>query len=88
MTDAINMRPEEKGGIGMILPFDYLRYLHSKRYVNWMKSPGSLTGAQLRSFGECRRGPTRRRRQQEALVKETSPKSGRQEKRHMYIGQG
>ena len=27
-------------------------HLHSKRYVNWMKNPDSLTGAQPRSFEE------------------------------------
>ena len=52
MTDAINMQPEDKGGIGMVLPSQYLLYLHSKRYVQWMRSPDILTGAQLSSFEE------------------------------------
>ena len=52
MTDAINMQPEDKGGIGMILPSQYLRFLHSKRYVYLIKNPDTLTGAQLRSFEE------------------------------------
>ena len=46
------MQPEDKGGIGMILPSQYLLYVHSKRYVHWMKNPDTLTGAQLRSFEE------------------------------------
>ena len=34
----------------MTLPSQYLLYLHCKRYVQWMKNPDTLTGAQLKSF--------------------------------------
>ena len=55
MTDAINMQPEDKGGIGMVLPSQHLLHLHSKRYgVQWVKTPDTLAGAQLRSFKECK----------------------------------
>ena len=52
MTDAINMQPEDKGGIGMVLPSRHLRYLHSKRHVQWMRNPDTLAEAQLRCFEE------------------------------------
>ena len=52
MMDAINMQQEDKGGIGMVLPLQYLLYLHSKRYLQSMRNPDTLTGAQLRSFKE------------------------------------
>ena len=56
MTDSISMQHEEKGGIRMVLPSLYLLYLHSKRYVRWMKDPDSLAGAQLESFNAWKGG--------------------------------
>ena len=56
MMDAIAMQPREEGGIGMILPSTYPLYIHSQRYIRWMRDPESLTSEGRRELDGWREG--------------------------------
>ena len=42
-------QPKGKGGIGFILPPPFLKYIHSKWYVQWMRYPESLPVVQAKA---------------------------------------